>query len=64
MKAILNNTEQQHSHFLTSSINYFCTIHFNNLLMFTVHVEKNEAEVCKKSVYLIIKKQDKITNRF
>lgn len=56
MKAILNNTEQQHSHFLTSSINYFYTIHFNNLLMFTVHVENNEAEVCKKSVYLIIKK--------
>lgn len=64
MKAILNNTEQQHSHFLTSSINYFCTIHFNNLLMFTVHVENNEAEVCKKICLSDNKKQDKITNRF
>lgn len=64
MKAILNNTEQQHSNFLTSSINYFCTIHFNNLLMFTVHVENDEAEVCKKICLSDNKKQDKITNRF
>lgn len=64
MKAILNNTEQQHSHFLTSSINYFCTIHFNNLLMFTVHGENDEAVSMQKICLSDNKKQDKITNRF